>query len=542
MDVIGAVVGQIGGIFDGRVVGGREGQVHRTMTDIRLLVKGLNILLIVVVVVVVVMSTSAVLLDWAYWYRGVELSFPEGSDPSPSAATRQVVVQLKRGDGLQVSILKAVISSVIGFLVMQLLRGLASHQTLNNLEGPPLVNQLVDRTASSYQAVKAFVANRKAVWCVVTAVGLSVTAVLVRMWSSQWLAYTLAVMAGMCYWTGFTLLHQARTITENVKACGIKGEGITLANQQVHIVIAGMEAAGKTSLLKAIMGQSRYDQSEAGKRLAVGMFAVKEVQEVTIENTLVLHDMPGQTLIKREGGAKYDIGIFVVVRSADRVQHTLYNELKAVANKVFLVRNQSDDLRNMRPPMRDQWLMTLDLPAATPIYCTCTFGYDPMARDDVPMDLEGIDKLKADILQFLEEGGRSILIARQLSESSKAGMGVITKALTKAMIGQDVICVRQQALEELHYLYTGEMKVTIYPPAVHPAASLWIKVISLLPYINNISSTISTTTTLCVQLIGVQRALEQQKTREMDPEHARAYAAQCVMRTDGRILTDICHH
>ena len=78
---------------------------------------------IVVLVVVAVMSISAIALDWAYFLRGVDVqSAPQGLSPGMAAPPQGVVVNVHRGDGLQVTILKAVIGSVVGFLTMNLLK------------------------------------------------------------------------------------------------------------------------------------------------------------------------------------------------------------------------------------------------------------------------------------------------------------------------------------------------------------------------------------------------------------------------------------
>ncbi|KNC78844.1 hypothetical protein SARC_08738 [Sphaeroforma arctica JP610] len=142
MEAIGALLGQIAGLgyntqnnnMDGNVLAGLAHNRHGlqgVMTEIQSFSQGLNLLLLALVVIVPVLSLSAIALDWAYFFRGISVDHTNIHGYTPTdeqnydmggTATPPMMVSISRGDGIQVTILKAVISSVIGFFVVQLLK------------------------------------------------------------------------------------------------------------------------------------------------------------------------------------------------------------------------------------------------------------------------------------------------------------------------------------------------------------------------------------------------------------------------------------
>lgn len=155
MEAFGAVAGQLAAVVASvrtdvgthRIDAATQGAAQGTLTDIRFLVKGINLLLVcvpprvaeqrsqwltvtrwallqlVVGVVVVVLSISAVLLDWAHFYRGINVQASHaGGYDGELGYGGPVVVNVHRGDGMGLIIIKSVIGSVLGFLVVNLLK------------------------------------------------------------------------------------------------------------------------------------------------------------------------------------------------------------------------------------------------------------------------------------------------------------------------------------------------------------------------------------------------------------------------------------
>lgn len=156
MEAFSAVAGQLAAVVAAvrtdvgthRIDAATQGAAQGTLTDIRFLVKGINLLMvcprsagysqgdhcgsqlrllvflqIVVGVVVVVLSISAVLLDWAHFYRGINVQASHaGGYEGELGYGGPVVVNVHRGDGMGLIIVKSVIGSVLGFLIVNLLK------------------------------------------------------------------------------------------------------------------------------------------------------------------------------------------------------------------------------------------------------------------------------------------------------------------------------------------------------------------------------------------------------------------------------------
>lgn len=72
-------------------------------------------------VLVVFLSISAVLLDWAYFYHGAGVHYV-GDTGSGNGGGGSQIVHVHRGDGMGITILKAVIGSVLGFVTVNFLK------------------------------------------------------------------------------------------------------------------------------------------------------------------------------------------------------------------------------------------------------------------------------------------------------------------------------------------------------------------------------------------------------------------------------------
>jgi hypothetical protein len=76
---------------------------------------------VAVCIVVMVLSISAIALDWAYFYHSAGVHYV-GEAPGGGGGGGPVSVTIHRGDGMGLTILKAVIGSVLGFLVVNFLK------------------------------------------------------------------------------------------------------------------------------------------------------------------------------------------------------------------------------------------------------------------------------------------------------------------------------------------------------------------------------------------------------------------------------------
>jgi len=64
----------------------------------------------------------------------------------------------------------------------------------------------------------------------------------------------------------------------------------------------------------------------------------------------------------------------------------------------------------------DQWKRALGTEV---IFGACTKGYDPQMRQDIPMNLHGVDSIRNEIVSFLKEQGTAILFIHHLRDEKK---------------------------------------------------------------------------------------------------------------------------
>eukprot|EP01134_Creolimax_fragrantissima_P005976 CFRG5976T1 len=554
MEAIGVLLAQLGGGAMGggeRRTDGLNQNRHRlqgTFSEIQLLFRGLNVLLVVLVIIVVVLSISAILLDWAYFYSGISIDhantrhYQQSYSPHTMGSTfgvddgfiPPVLVKISRGDGLQVTILKAVISSVIGFFIVQLLKMSATPKNVSRLGSHSA------KFSATYHGASAFLAARRSMICFVSAAIVCVASVsaFIRGYTVVCLSFT--ALTSMFVWAGATYGHTSqqelfmtlniadttprgiytRASTHTVASANTDSTSTSTSNQiedspRIHLVVAGMVNAGKTSLVKAMLNIKPDDTSELAQSLVVGYgnTAEKSSSAVRVERDkgVVLYDLRGENMMNGTwtNGApeEMDIGIFVVEGSANTNHQQLYRDLRERCKKVFVVRTKADvDMERLKEEAKrrlmDQWKEVLGVEL---IYITSVRGFDPMKEE--PVYVSGLDELLKDMSKFLEANGKDILLARYQKEKERAATNIIVKAGSKVMLGDNIHSVERKASEQLHYLYTGSWNIIVYPPEIHPVVSLSTKVISYLPVVGAMSNQLVGASTMVLQLMALAHGL-----------------------------------
>lgn len=238
-------------------------------------------------------------------------------------------------------------------------------------------------------------------------------------------------------------------------------------NKHINIAVVGKVSSGKSSLLNAIIGCERSDPIA---RVGALSGETTQVTPYHLDEHVLIIDSPGLDDIRKENSVEtesflkeIDLGLFVVTGSADASQKSNYDDLKEHSEKVIIILNKIDEWDDLEESAYDlvieQWKSVLN---ADKVFGVCTKGYDPKMRKNAPMDIRGIDKVKTEIFNFLEEEGKDILFARHLRDKNKYAIKLIAGTLVivagEAFIpGSAAYITATQALSiaSLYYLYTG---------------------------------------------------------------------------------------
>lgn len=244
-------------------------------------------------------------------------------------------------------------------------------------------------------------------------------------------------------------------------------EKIPNFDKHINVAVVGKVSAGKSSLLNAILGCSRLDPvASVGAHSGV----TTEVTPYKLDSQVLIIDCPGLDDVRKENSAEtedflhsIDLGLFVVTGSADATQKVNYDDLKAHCNKAIVILNKIDEWDDLEESAYElvikQWQSILGVEK---VFGTCTKGYDPKMRQGAPMDIRGIEEVKTEIFNFLENEGKDILLARHLKDKNKYAVGIIVGALVlvagEAFIPGSaayITATQVTAITSLHYLYTG---------------------------------------------------------------------------------------
>lgn len=241
--------------------------------------------------------------------------------------------------------------------------------------------------------------------------------------------------------------------------------------KKVTVAIVGKVSTGKSSLLNALFSKTKTDQfATVG---AVSGVTTK-VKRFELGKNVEIMDSPGLGDIIKDNSNEtrlamgdIDVGVLVVVDSADASQKAHYDELKEYCKKVFVVLNKVDIYDKKKTALEKvtaQWSEVLGLDSGDKIYQTCVDGYDPDFDDDIELDIRGVDDLKKDILNFLKKHGKDLILERELEKKSVLAKRVIYSSLVgvagAAFIPGSAVYItgiQAGAIMSIHYIYTGEV-------------------------------------------------------------------------------------
>lgn len=204
----------------------------------------------------------------------------------------------------------------------------------------------------------------------------------------------------------------------------------------LNTIVIGRVSSGKSSLINALLGKVRKNslfkvRAESG--------VTQKVQCLRLNNRVRLIDSPGlddvradHSSITRKFLERVDVGIMVVDGSSDARQKQHLDDLRRQCAHVFVVFNKIDEYDKWQPTVLErviaQWKEDLGVET---IYPTSAFGYDPEVNYDMQLDIRGVDVLKADIENLLQQRWHDIVNARAFSETRTAILDSITNAMVK---------------------------------------------------------------------------------------------------------------
>lgn len=239
----------------------------------------------------------------------------------------------------------------------------------------------------------------------------------------------------------------------------------------LSIAFVGKASAGKSSLINAFFERTRENKiAEVG---ATSGTTTKLKTYQLGENVFVV-DSPGLNDVDADNSAvteramrDIDVGVFVVTGSADASQKESYDALNTHAKKVFVVLNKKDEFAHLKDEAFDevlkQWQEALQLDSYSEIICTACIGYDPNTRDDVPLRIEGVDRLKTEVEEYLRQHKKDLLLVKEMQQKDKYASRIISTALAavgvEAFIPGSAIYItatQTAAIMSLYYLYTGK--------------------------------------------------------------------------------------
>ncbi len=256
-------------------------------------------------------------------------------------------------------------------------------------------------------------------------------------------------------------------------------------NSSLNILVIGKVSAGKSSFLNAF-----FDAEKDKPKFKVGAKygETTKVQITTISKNIKVIDTPGLSDINSSNSGEttkfindegVDIGILIVSGSADTTQKESYEYLKQQSEKVFVVLNRADDFSQENLDIvLNQWKDQLKLPINEKIYPVISRGYDPKDKEtfrgqeyDIEVDeygrpklLKGIDKVRDDVLDFLKENGKDLILAKELKDKRKQAIATIATACVSAggaafIPGSAlyIAAIQATAIAALSYIYTGKM-------------------------------------------------------------------------------------
>lgn len=334
-------------------------------------------------------------------------------------------------------------------------------------------------------------------------------------------------------------------------------------SKTLNIAVIGKVSSGKSSLLNALLKQSRKQAiakvgAEAGVTTTLKVFRLDE--RVRLIDSPGLDDVRAENSeITRDFLKHIDVGILVVTGAADASQKRYLDDLRSECDSVFVVLNKIDEWDRLSPSALEkviaQWKEKLKIEK---IYPVCAFGYDADTPPGTPLDIRGVYWLREDIENFLGSKGKDLLLARHMGEKKSYAIGIIAAALVAVAVqafipgsAAYITATQAAAIVSLSYLYIGEILSSKAAFALLPAFAseavastlfLWVK--SFLPptgVFDVAAAVVAVSITLAIlatvnSMLASGAKLEEE---ELLKSKFRSYRKQAETALKGLALTDM---
>lgn len=257
-------------------------------------------------------------------------------------------------------------------------------------------------------------------------------------------------------------------------------------SSKLIVLAVGEVSSGKSSFLNAFFDRPKNEpifSSAARSGETVDVMFEPIGEHILVGDTPGLGDIVKQnsdvTRSFLEQGV--DVGILVITGSADSTQKKHYDDLREICSKTIVVLNKIDgqSKKNLEV-ITSQWRELLELDAQENIYLVSSRGYDPNDKiidpytdeevdigvdsEGRPRTLRGISDVQNAVLDFLEEHGKILLLAKELKNKDRATRGIIVTAVVSATAASLVpgsaaliLGIQATAIAGLYYIYKGTM-------------------------------------------------------------------------------------
>lgn len=249
-------------------------------------------------------------------------------------------------------------------------------------------------------------------------------------------------------------------------------------SKTLNIAIIGKKGVGKTSLINALLKRDRKNIGiEVGTCIEVNpdLKIFKLDKRVKIIESLGFDNFQENiSHLTRELFKPIDLVILVVNGDADESIKQQIADLKNHCDSIFVVLNKIDKWDRLDPSsletVIEDWQKTLKIKTIYPI---STSGYESKATPDHKLALRHLYLLRQDIENVLDTKGKTLLMARHISQKKSFAKNIIAKALIsvaiQAFLPKNIAYItatQTAALVSLYYLYTGQIISLKYAIAI----------------------------------------------------------------------------